>query len=96
MKLFYIPCKDIDEAKNIAIKLLEERLVFCTNIIDKIETLYIENNKINNANEVVLILKANAKNTQNIHDRVKQLHSYDIPAIIDFSCNANSEFLELL
>ena len=96
MQLFYIPCKDKHEAKTIALKLLEQNLIFCANIIANAESYFIENEKIELASEAILILKSSNHNVDKVRLMVNNEHSYKIPAIISFDADANSEFAKLL
>ena len=82
MLLFYIPCTSLAEAKNIGKKLVEEKLVACANIIKDIETIYRWEGKVNENNEVLLLVKGPERNHEKIEKLVKGLHSYDVPCII--------------
>ena len=96
MQLFYIPCKDKHEAKTIARKLLEQKLVFCANIIANVESFFLEDDKINAVSEAILILKTSKNKADQVRLTVDNEHSYQIPAIISFDAEANSEFTKLL
>jgi periplasmic divalent cation tolerance protein len=96
MQFFYIPCKDKDEAKTIAMKLLQQKLIFCANIIANAESYLLENEKIESTSEAILILKASKHKADQVRLLVNDAHSYQIPAIISFDADANSEFAKLL
>lgn len=96
MQLFYIPCKDKHEAKTIATKLLKQKLIFCANIIANVESYFLEGEKIESASEAILILKASNDKSDQVRLMVNNEHSYQIPAIISFDAEANSEFAKLL
>lgn len=95
MQLFYVPCKDHEEARKIAQLLLKEKLVFCANIIPAVESYFLEADMIVSCNEVILLLKTSS-DVPTVIARIKQLHSYKIPAIINFSAEANLEFLKVM
>lgn len=78
----YITVPSAEEAQKIARTLLEERLVACANIMPAHKALYWWDGKIEEGQEVALILKTRAANTARIEARVKALHSYDCPCIV--------------
>ena len=72
----------IQDARRIANTLVEEQLVACVNIIPKIESVYKWKDKIENDEEVVIIAKTVDANVKKTIQRIKQLHSYELPDII--------------
>ena len=91
----YITCPNTELAKNIASTLVHEKLVACANIFPKIHSIYEWEGKVCEENEVVLLVKAPTSQFNAIEDRVKDLHEYDCPCIVNFEMNAGSqEFLE--
>lgn len=73
-----------DEAKRIASKLVEEKLAACVNIIDDIESIFLWKGKIEEAKEVLLIIKTKIDKIEDLVNKVKELHSYEVPEIIWF------------
>jgi len=94
-KLFYVTCKDKDEAKKIAKKLLEERLIACANIFPEIESFFWWEQKIDSAKETPMILKTKKTLTKEIIAKIKELHSYECPCIIEIPITGGyKEFLK--
>ncbi|MBN1941257.1 MAG: divalent-cation tolerance protein CutA [Candidatus Diapherotrites archaeon] len=81
----FIVCKDTEEAEKIADALLEKRLVACANILSGIQSKYWWNNKIESADETLLLLKTQEKNIETVIKETRKLHSYEIPAIEFFN-----------
>lgn len=84
MSLIYVICQDADEAKNIGLKLLKKRLCACVNIIDGINSLYFwppKSDKIQEAEETILLIKTVKENFAQINKEILELHSYEIPCI---------------
>ena len=79
--LGYITCENVDEAEKIARVLLNERLIACANIVDNISSLYRWKGKIEESNEALLIVKSESGRIDKIIEKVKKLHSYDVPSI---------------
>ena len=71
-----------EEAVQIARGLLEERLIACANIIGQIRSLYHWKNEICDDKEVLLFCKSRRNLFSPIADKVKTLHSYEVPEII--------------
>ena len=70
-----------EEAKKISKILLKERLVACANIIPEIESLYWWKEEIQEEKEVIAYFKTKKKLERVVIARIKELHSYDVPAI---------------
>lgn len=93
--LIYITTSEIMESKKIAMKLLEERLVACTNIIPQITSMYLQNGKIEVDNESILIAKTRDDKVDQVIERVKELHSYETPCILQLEVKKGSgEYLQ--
>lgn len=80
--LVYITTSGKEESKKIGRILVEERLAGCVNIISTIDSLYWWKGEIEEDNESVLIVKTKVSNIENIIKRVKEIHSYENPAIL--------------
>lgn len=76
----YVTAKDEEEAKKIANHLLAKRLIACANMFN-IKSLYWWKGKIENDDEVVLIMKTQKEHKERIVNEVKALHSYEMPCI---------------
>ena len=91
--LIYATFENLEQAKKIANHLLEKKLIACVNFIH-IENFYWWNEKIENANEILAILKTRQENWEKVKSEIKKLHSYDIPCIIKIDVEANKEYKE--
>ncbi|NOZ58493.1 MAG: divalent-cation tolerance protein CutA [Euryarchaeota archaeon] len=80
--VIYITAKDAEEARSIARKLVEERLAACANIIEKVTSFYWWRGRIEEDEEALIILKTLRKKVPAVVERVKQLHSYQVPEVI--------------
>jgi len=80
--IIYSTIDDIIDARKIANILVEEQLVACVNIIPGVESVYKWKGKIENSNEVVLIVKTIDDKVKNTIKRIKELHTYELPDIV--------------
>ena len=71
-----------EEAKNIVRALLEEKLIACGNIIDNVSSMFWWKNKIDEEQEVLVIMKTREHLFNRLSERVAELHSYDVPELL--------------
>lgn len=81
-KLIYCTTADIAEAHQISHQLLEEKLAVCVNIIPVIESIYRWKGEIESTKESVLFIKTVDEKVTKTIQRIKELHSYDVPEIL--------------
>jgi periplasmic divalent cation tolerance protein len=71
-----------EQAGLIAHALVGERLAACVNIVSPIRSIYRWNDEVQTDTEHLMIIKTRAKLVPKIEARVKELHSYEVPAVI--------------
>jgi periplasmic divalent cation tolerance protein len=89
--LIYITTSEPLESKKIARKLLEEKLVACTNIIPQINSLYLWKGEIEDDDESILIAKTKTDKVDQVIKRVEEIHSYETPCILQLEVKKGSE-----
>ena len=70
------------EAERIAQQLLEAKLIACANIIDSVSSIFHWSEKIEKAEECLVLMKSSMDMFEEIAETVKELHSYDVPEIL--------------
>src|SRR3972149_3328266 len=80
--LVFVTTADKREAHKIVKKLLDRRLIACANIIGPVESHFWWQNKIEKAEELLVIMKSNQKLFIDLSKAVKELHSYKVPEIL--------------
>ena len=97
LNIVYITTKNKDEARKIGRELVKARLSACVNIIDKMNSMYWWENKIQDDNEAILIAKTKESLVEEVVEKVKSLHSYSCPCIISLPIlDGNKEYLDWL
>ncbi len=92
--VIYITAGNMDEARRIGKKLIEERLAACVNIFP-ISSIYRWKDNIEESNEFGVIVKTKTEKVKEIEKRVKQLHSYEVPCVLSFDVSEGStEYLK--
>lgn len=89
--MVYITTSSLEEAKFIGRTLIKERLVACANIFP-ITSIY-HWDGLKESEEVVLLVKTTTENVKKIEQRVKELHSYDVPCIISLVIDGSDDYL---
>ena len=79
------------EAQRIAHAVVSERLAACVNILPAIQSVYRWQEKIESAEEVLMLMKTTQERFPALRDRIVQLHSYDTPEIIALTIAAGAE-----
>lgn len=80
--LVYITTSGENESKKVGNVLVEEKLAACVNIISSIESIYLWKGEIEDDQESLLIAKTKVSNIDKIIKKVKEIHSYETPAIL--------------
>jgi len=84
-----------EEAEKIAQALLKERLVACVNIIENASSLFWWQGRINREKESLLFMKTSEDLFPKLEEKLRSLHSYEVPEIIGLPIIATSSFPRL-
>jgi len=89
--IFFVTVPNIEEGKNIANTLVENRLAACVNIIQNVFSIYRWKGNIEREKELLLIIKTTEKNCNLIIQKVREIHSYSNPECIAFKIEKGSK-----
>ena len=81
MNLIIVTCP-VSESEKIAEEILKSKLAACVNIIPGISSIYWWEGKINKDEESILFIKTTSVLTDNLINKIKEIHSYKVPEII--------------
>lgn len=80
--IVFVTVSNKKEASRIARQLVKNRLAACVNIIEKIDSFFWWQGKVDRAKEALLIIKSKKEKLAKIIKVVKSLHGYEVPEII--------------
>lgn len=94
-QLVLCTCPTTELAEKIATALVTEKLVACVNILPQITSVYQWQGKIEKDSEVQLLIKTTAASFSSVNQRIRDLHSYDVPEVIAVDIQqGDSEYLD--
>ena len=92
--MIYITTSSVEEARSIGATMVEEKLAACANILPSMNSVYRWEGKILEDSEAILILKTRKDLVEPVTRRVRERHSYTVPAILALDVEGgNSDFL---
>lgn len=95
--VLFITASNSEEAHKIAKVLLNQRKVACVNIVPRVSSLFWWQDKLDSAQESLLIVKTKTSLLPEIINLVKGVHSYEVPEIIALPIvGGNQDYLEWL
>ena len=80
-----------DEARKIALHLVEQQLAACVNVVPRIESIYRWQGKVETSRECLLLIKTTAEKFPGVRDAIRELHSYELPECIALSIEDGSD-----
>jgi periplasmic divalent cation tolerance protein len=70
------------EAEKIARTLVDRRIAACVNVLPQVRSIYRWQSKVEDASEILLVIKTTAPQFLAVRDAIRELHSYDVPECI--------------
>jgi len=80
-----------DEGRAIAQKIVEDRLAACVSELSAVRSFYWWEDRMNDEQEFILIIKTRTSLFKEVEEKIKTLHSYEVPEIIALPVLAGSE-----
>ena len=79
-----------DEAERIAAALVEAQLAACVNIVSPITSVYRWKGSVQKEKEWLLLIKTTASAFETVSQKIRELHSYDLPECIQIPIDAGT------
>jgi len=93
--VIYITTGTDEEAQKVAEELLKQRKAACVSILPGVNSIFWWQDKLDSAQETLLIVKTKASLVDEIVRLVTEIHSYDVPEIIALPImGGNRDYLE--
>jgi periplasmic divalent cation tolerance protein len=73
---------DAETAERIVRIAVEERLAACANILPQIQSIYRWKGAVESATETLVLFKTTAAEYQQLEERIRELHPYEVPEVI--------------
>jgi periplasmic divalent cation tolerance protein len=86
--MVYITTGTKAEAESIAEALVRDRLAACVNVLGEMQSTYRWQGQIEKSPEFALIAKTRADLFDEVRDKVKAMHSYNVPCIVAYPMTA--------
>jgi periplasmic divalent cation tolerance protein len=92
--LIYVTAPSGRAAEKIGLKVVEEGLAACANVLGPMRSVFRWQGKIERAREAVLILKTRKSRVSGLTKRIRALHSYSVPCVVALPIvGGNEDFL---
>ena len=80
--IVYSTCSDAKEAQELAVKLVEQRLAGCVNVLPAVGSFYRWKGKVEQDTEILLIIKTSRELLERVRAEWERSHSYEMPELI--------------
>jgi periplasmic divalent cation tolerance protein len=95
--IVFITAPNEKEAAAISQTIVGERLAACINIIPSVRSIYRWQGRVEDEQEVLMVVKTKKSLFERLQERVKELHSYEVPEIIGLPLvEGSKEYLDWL
>jgi periplasmic divalent cation tolerance protein len=93
--IFYVTFPDYSTALEMANSLIKNKLAGCCNIIPGVHSVYLWNERIENSQEFVMIIKTVEEKSDELVRFIESKHPYEVPCILRINDgNINSSYYE--
>jgi len=89
--IFFVTVPNFEEGNKIAHLLIENKLAACVNIIPNLTSIYWWEGKIEENNELLLVIKTTGKNCGPIIQKIGEIHSYSNPECVAYKIEKGSK-----
>jgi periplasmic divalent cation tolerance protein len=95
VRVVLLTAPDAGSAERLARVLVEERLAACVNAVPGVRSFYRWEGRVEDASEILLVVKTRADRTAALAARVRELHPYELPEVLELAAAGGSaEYLD--
>ena len=89
--IVFVTCESKEQAETIARTVVSEKLAACVNVLPGIRSCYVWKGQLTWSEEVLLLIKTAESRFGQLQDRIKALHSYDVPEVVSVTIEDASQ-----
>ncbi len=82
VRLILTTLPSAEVAAKVARTLVEEKLAACGNVLPAVRSIYRWKGKVEDENEVLLLLKTHVRQVARLQARILELHPYEVPEVL--------------
>lgn len=82
VRVVLMTAPDLDVARELGRRLVEERLAACANIVPGLVSIFRWQGEVKDESEVLLVLKTTGSVVGALVERAASLHPYDVPEVL--------------
>ncbi|MBI4483006.1 MAG: divalent-cation tolerance protein CutA [Acidobacteria bacterium] len=83
-----------EEGERIGQELVRARLAACVNVVPRITSIYEWKGELCRETECLLLIKSHRGRFQDLQEKIRQLHSYELPEVIGVEiCEGSERYL---
>jgi periplasmic divalent cation tolerance protein len=86
--IVFVMCESKKQAETIAQAVVTEKLAACVNVLPGVRSCYTWEGRLTWAEEALLLIKTTHGRFDQLEERVKALHSYQVPEIVSVRIDA--------
>lgn len=83
VRVVLVTAPGVDVARDLARALVEAKLAACVNLVPGIRSVYRWEGEVQEDEEVLLVLKTRADRGAALASRIRELHPYDLPEVLE-------------
>ena len=91
VRVVLITAPDAAAAEKLARARVEERLAACVNVLPGVHSFYRWEGSVQDDAELLLVAKTRAERVGALAARVKELHPYDVPEVLELPATGGSQ-----
>lgn len=93
--IVFVTCETSEQAETIAAAVVTDKLAACVNTLPGVRSCYVWEGKLTWSDEVLLLIKTTHGRFEQLRDRVKAMHSYEVPEIVAVGIDdANAQYAD--
>lgn len=91
VRVVLVTAPDAESAGRLARALVDERLAACVNLVPGVRSIYRWQGRVTEDEELLLVIKTRAGRAAALAARVRDLHPYAVPEVLELAAVGGSE-----